>query len=107
VTSAARAAENESTFRDLNETLEKRAEELELGDTRTPYLCECDDERCTQVVLLSRDEYEQVRANPRTFVLVAGHQSPDDRVVREEPEHVVIEKTGEKAALVEERDPRA
>lgn len=107
MTSAARAAENESTFRELNEKLEQRADELELGEeTRTPYLCECDDERCTRVVLLTRDEYERVRAHPRTFVLMAGHQAPDDRVEHEGRDYVIVEKTGEKARLVEQRYPR-
>lgn len=102
-----RAAENEATFRELNETLQEKASEFELSGARNPYLCECDDERCTQVVLLTSEQYEQVRASPRSFVLVAGHESPDDRVVREAPEHVVVEKTGEKAELVEQRYPRA
>jgi hypothetical protein len=105
VRSVERAAENESTFREVNEKLEKRADELALTG-RTPYLCECDDERCTQVVLLTGEEYEQVRARPRTFLLVADHQSPDDRVVRTEADYVVIEKTGEKGTLVEQRYPR-
>jgi hypothetical protein len=105
--SARRAAENEATFREVNETLQEKATELELSGGRTPYLCECDDERCTQVVLLTGEEYEQVRANARAFVLVVGHESPDDRLVRQSPEYVVIEKTGEKAELVEQRYPRA
>jgi hypothetical protein len=107
VISAERAAENESTFRELNETLEKRADELDLGEGRMPFLCECDEERCTQVVLLTRDEYEGVRSHPRTFVLTSGHQAPDDRVVRDEPQYVIVEKTGEKGPLVEARNPRA
>jgi ABC-type sulfate/molybdate transport systems ATPase subunit len=107
VISAARAAENEATFRELNEKLEQRAEELDLTDTRTPYLCECDEERCTKVVLLAHDEYEAVRAHPRTFVLMSGHQAPDDRVLREDRDYVIVEKTGEKANIVEQRDPRA
>jgi hypothetical protein len=107
VISAERAAKNEATFREVNEKLEQRADELELGEGRTPYLCECDAERCTNVVLLTREEYEQVRAHPRTFVLVSGHQAPDDRVVRDESDYVVIEKTGAKGELVERRDPRS
>jgi hypothetical protein len=106
VISVERAAENEATFRELNEKLEQRADELEVGEGRIPFLCECDDERCTHVVLLTRDDYEQVRAHPRTFVLVSGHQASDDRVVRDEPGFVVVEKTGEKGLLVAQRDPR-
>jgi hypothetical protein len=106
VISVERAAENEATFRELNEKLEQRADELEIGEGRIPFLCECDDERCTHVVLLTRDDYEQVRAHPRTFVLDSGHQAPDDRVLQDGPDFVVVEKTGEKGLLVEQRDPR-
>jgi hypothetical protein len=105
--SARRAAENEATFREVNETLQEKAMELDLSGGRTPYLCECDDERCTQVVLLTGEEYEQVRASPRAFVLAVGHESSDDRLVRQSPDYVVVEKTGEKAELVEQRYPRA
>jgi hypothetical protein len=107
MSTAERAAENESTFRELNEKLQKRADELDVDGGRIPFLCECDEERCTHVVLLTRDEYEDVRSHPRTFVLTSGHQAPDDRVVRDEPDYVVVEKTGEKGPLVEARNPRA
>jgi hypothetical protein len=104
--SVERAAENESTFREVNEKLEERADELEIGEGRTPYLCECDDARCTNVVLLTRDEYERVRAKPRTFVLVSGHQAQDDAMVEDGHEFVIVEKTGAKGPLVEQRYTR-
>jgi hypothetical protein len=102
-----RAAENEATFRLANESLARKAGELGLGDDRTPYLCECEDERCTHVINLNRDEYEVVRADPRRFVMVPGHQGGDDRVVHEEDGFTVIEKAGEEGELVARRDPRS
>jgi hypothetical protein len=104
---AERAAANESTFRGVNERLEQKAAELSFGEERTPYLCECEDRGCTQVIFLARQEYEAIRANPRTFVLAPGHQSSDDRVVQEEPTFTIVEKTGEEGRLVEEQDPRS
>jgi hypothetical protein len=106
--SAKRRAENEATFREANEHLEEKAAELSFSQERTPYLCECESERCNEVILLSRQEYEAVRANPKTFVVLAGHhQSPYNIVVREEAGFTVIEKSGEEGELVAERDPRA
>jgi hypothetical protein len=106
--SAERAAENEATFRRVNETLEEKAAELGLRDERTPYLCECENERCTEVVQLTREEYEAVRTDPKTFFVVPGHQEADDSLVREEEaSYTVIEKTGEEGRLVAERNPRA
>jgi hypothetical protein len=104
--SRARAAENEAVFRQANETLEEKAAELALGQERTPYLCECENERCTQVVQLTRQEYEGIRGDPRRFVMVSGHQSTGDRVLREERGFTVIEKTGEEGDLVAEQNPR-
>jgi hypothetical protein len=105
--SVERAAENEATFRKANEGLEEKAAEFGLEEERTPYLCECEDERCTNVMGLTRSEYEAVRANPKSFVLVPGHQGADDVVLREATGFIVIEKTGEEGELVAERDPRA
>jgi hypothetical protein len=105
--SVKQAAENEVTFRSVNERLEEKAAELELLDQPTPYLCECEDESCTDVLLLRRDEYEDVRAHPRRFVMTPGHQADDDETIRDEAEFTVIEKHGEEGELVEPKDPRA
>jgi hypothetical protein len=105
--SAEQAAKNESTFRRANEALEDKATDLGLGDEPTPYLCECEDERCVKIVQLNREEYEAVRANPKRFVMVPGHQEADDVVVREEARFAVIEKGGQEGDLVAEQDPRS
>jgi hypothetical protein len=86
---------------------EQKAGELDLTGERTPYLCECEEERCTNVISLSREEYESVRAHPRRFVMVAGHESERDQVVQEGAGFTVIEKVGEEGELVAQRDPRA
>jgi hypothetical protein len=100
-------AENESAFRRVNEELAQKAQELCFGDERTPYLCECEDERCTQVVTLTRAEYEEVRDHSRWFFVVPGHDGPDDSVVGELGNVHVVEKTGEEGRLVEAQDPRS
>ncbi len=106
--SAKQRAQNEATFREANEHLEKKAAELDYGDERTPYLCECENERCTELIALSRPEYEQVRADPRRFVVVPGHHQPSyDEVIQEQAEFTIIEKTGEEGDFVEARDPRS
>jgi hypothetical protein len=101
------AAKNESTFRRTNESLEEQATALGLSDEPTPYLCECEDERCTKVVRLSREEYEVVRASPRRFVMVSGHQEADDLLIEEAARFTVIEKGGQEGDLVAEQDPRS
>jgi hypothetical protein len=105
--SVERAAKNEAAFRLANETLEAKASEFGFGEERTPYLCECEDEACTEVIRLTRKEYEAVRAHPKRFVMAPGHQKAGERVLREEPGFTVIEKQGEEGHLVAEEDPRS
>jgi hypothetical protein len=105
--SVQQAAENEATFRAANETLEQKAAELGFAGERTPYLCECEDPSCTSILQLSRADYEAVRAHPKRFVMVPGHQEPDDRLVEEKATYTVIEKVGEEGELVAEQNPRS
>jgi len=105
--SAAQRAENESIFRRANEDLEQKAQALTFGAEPTPYLCECEDPRCTEVIMLARSDYEAVRSNPRRFFIVPGHDAPEDRVIGGSDEFSVVEKTGEEGRLVEEQDPRS
>ena len=104
--SVARAVETASAFRAANEQLEAKADELGLGARPTPYLCECEDGRCTDLIALTRAEYEEVRASPKRFVIVSGHQEADARIVQEAPRFTVVEKIGEEGELVAARDPR-
>jgi hypothetical protein len=105
--SVEQAARNESAFRGVNERLEEKAEELELRDGPTPFLCECEDEGCTDVLLLERAQYEEVRAHPKRFVVTPGHQAESDQVVSGDGDFAVIEKHGEEGELVARQDPRS
>lgn len=42
---------------------------------RLPFICECADRTCMEIVRLSLDEYEEVRTHPRRFVTAPGHQA--------------------------------
>ena len=101
------AAKNESAFRRANERLKEKATDFGVAEERTPYLCECEDESCTKIVLLACAQYEEVRAEPKRFLMIPGHQDADDVVIQEDAEFVVIEKRGEEGALVAGQDPRS
>ena len=105
--SPARRAANEATFRAANEQIEQSAENLNLVALPVPFICECEDERCTQIVRLTLAEYEEVRRDAIRFFVSPGHQSEPDRVLAEAEAYTTIEKTGEEARLVAEQDPRA
>jgi hypothetical protein len=58
---------------------------------RTPYLCECEDQGCTQLIRLTQDEYAGLRSNGAQFVIAPGHPTRGRPVERNE-HYVVVDK---------------
>jgi hypothetical protein len=105
-----RVAENQTTFRRLNEEIEGVVEDA--GDSLTvrliPFLCECADARCTKIIRLTLREYEDIRAGPRRFAVALGHEigSEDEQVVSQSDRFTTVEKIGEPGRMAAESDPR-
>jgi hypothetical protein len=101
-----RVAANESAFREVNEAIERglwQGEESSL----VAFRCECASLDCTNMVELTPREYEHVRADPRRFLVLRGHQLPEVETVVETCErYVVVEKQAEAGAAAEASDPR-
>ena len=107
--SAERSAKNEARFREANEELERaRIELLGDGDDKaTPFLCECDQMRCTAVVLLTLNEYEIARGSRRRFVICPEHVTDNAEVVARRDTFWLVEKQGEAGRVAEaEADER-
>jgi hypothetical protein len=107
--SAARIAENNRRFREANEGIEAAARELD-ADFRVPFICECADERCTQVVRLSFDEYAHVRAQTLWFLVAPSHEHAEGamaRPVERHEEYVIVEKTGQAAEILRGPEERS
>jgi hypothetical protein len=106
-----RRAQNEALFREVNE----RIVELEKGRTGYDrddslligFVCECPREDCSEMIEVTRRQYEAVRENPRRFLVVPGHQDDDiANVAERHSNYLVVEKTGEAAEIGIEQDPR-
>jgi hypothetical protein len=105
-----RVARNEALFREVNERIEQVHEDArDLGANDTfAVLCECGDQNCVEEVQLTTQRYEQVRADPRTFVIVPGHAIPEvEEIVDEGAGFEVVRKHDEEAEIAERTDPRA
>jgi hypothetical protein len=103
----ARKATNESLFREVNERIEHAAENFAFPD-RVEFVCECGDVACTDRLLLSLAEYEEIRAHPARFAIKPGHDDPEvDRVVDDGGEYAVVEKIGEAREVARRQDPRS
>lgn len=101
-----RAAANEATIRDVNEGIE-RGQWPGEEDTPVGFRCECARLGCNQLVELTVREYEEIRSNPRRFVVVPGHEFPDVEIVVEPRRgYVIVEKQDQAAEVAEQHDPR-
>ena len=91
-----RRARNEVVFRSANERIAGKASALGAGDEPVPFLCECPEQTCTELVFLRLEEYAEIRANPRQFLAKPGHEGPASGVfaVRSADTYCVFEKTG-------------
>jgi len=99
-----RAARNEALFREVNERVASLAGE---GGTEIGFVCECSDDGCVERLYLGREEYDAVRANPRRFIVVPGHERSFEHVVERHGVYVVVEKLGNAGRISEQHDPRA
>ena len=103
-------ARNDALFRDANERINDVATSLDRHDQALlPFLCECADVRCTEIVQLSAQEYEELRRDSTRFATVPGHEGGDAsaRVVDENERYATVEKLGAAARVAVELDHRA
>ena len=101
-----RLASNEGVFREVNEGIERGQWP---GEPQEPvrFRCECARLGCNLLVELTLSGYQQVRAHPRRFLMVVGHQVPDlETVVERHPGYIVVEKLDEAGEHAEDTDPR-
>jgi hypothetical protein len=75
-------------FRSVNERIRELASVV--PDRVFELVCECDDDRCADVLHMDRYEYEALRANPQLFVLAKGHERDESGVVARADGYVVV-----------------
>jgi hypothetical protein len=107
-----RVARNEAVFREFNERVADMAASFDPqreGDAlRIEFVCECGNLDCLERLTLTRTTYEQVRSDPRRFVVAPGHEDTEiERVVARLEGYTVVEKIAEAAEVAIEHDPRS
>jgi hypothetical protein len=100
-----RAARNEVVFRRANEILGIKRQDLDI-EGATPFLCECGDPTCTELIRLSLEQYEHVRTRANWFLVAIGHDAEKARTVEGHDGYAIIEKSGVAGRIAEEEDPR-
>jgi hypothetical protein len=103
----ARAARNQSLFREVNERLEGLAQAFQFVTEMSSFACECADLACTAMMDLRLDEYQAIRSRPNQFAVLPGHVYTEvEDVLAEHDRYVVVAKIGVGAEIAEENDPR-
>jgi hypothetical protein len=101
-----RIAANQSRFREVNEAISRGQWPGEDG-TPIGFRCECAMLGCNGLIELTSAEYEHVRAHPRRFIVIPGHERVKvEHVVESRTTYSVVEKIDEAGELAEATDPR-
>jgi hypothetical protein len=99
-----RAGRNEALFREVNEQVEALSGE---SPGAPGFVCECSNADCTERLHVSLPVYESVRAEPRRFMVVPGHEHEAEHVVERRDGYVIVEKEGGAGRISEQTDPRS
>jgi hypothetical protein len=104
-----RVGRNEVLFRQVNERLRELGEGFALVSEQAEFICECADSSCAERIQMSLATYEEVRADPKRFFVVRGHELPEfEKVVSENDRYVIVEKLpGGPAGIAIRDDPRS
>jgi hypothetical protein len=108
-TTAERVARNDAIFREANEGIESAAREYSI-DGSLPFICECAEPTCQDIVRLDLAAYDAIRAVPTHFLNAPGHVKAAQgwaTIVESRDGYDVVEKVGPAADLAEELDPRS
>lgn len=106
---AERVARNEAAFREANESIREAAQRYGAADG-LPFICECAEPGCMEILRLVSTEYEAVRATPTHFITAPGHHRASEgwgKVVEQRDGYEIVEKVGHAANVAEELDPRS
>jgi hypothetical protein len=95
-----RLAANEVAFREVNEELAGRVEEVAGAHATFGVLCECSNQSCVEGITVTPTEYEAVHADPALFIVVPGHANRDiEDVVGETERYEIVRKRGDAAEV--------
>jgi hypothetical protein len=102
--SAERIGRNDAIFRNANENISNFAEYAGF-EAPVPFICECADPTCADIVPMTLQEYAAVRESPTTFLNVPGHEASAQgwgQVIDKHENYVVVAKIGPAAEVAEQ-----
>ena len=74
--------------RKANDRIAEKAEQLRFV-SRVPMLCECNEPGCRTVVMVSLDDYREIRRTEERFITAPGHGGGEAELESQGPEYDV------------------
>jgi hypothetical protein len=106
----ARAARNQSLFREVNERVKDVNDNVHAFTSVSDWVCECANDSCVERIEMGTHEYEHVRADGARFFVAPSkeHVWPDaERVIERHANYWVVEKIELAATIAAKQDPRS
>jgi hypothetical protein len=103
----ARIGRNEALFRHVNERLHDVNDAFGSMAGDFEIVCECGDLDCAERIVILKDAYEELRADPLLFAIVDGHVAVgvEDVVEQRRGYSVVRKRPGTPAAFASASNP--
>jgi hypothetical protein len=102
-------ARTQSLFRDVNERVSEINEAFSIALPLGDWVCECAKGDCSERVMLSHDDYERIRADPKLFFVFPSEDhvfEGIEEVVERNASYWVVRKQGLAGDLAAQVDPR-
>jgi hypothetical protein len=88
-----RLEKNQESFRNANQRLGNIVSDKVGRQETIPFLCECADGECLDVVSVSLIEYEKIHSHPDRYLIVRGHPtSPGESMLEERDGYWIVQK---------------
>jgi hypothetical protein len=92
-TRESRLERNQDAFRSANERLGDLVGDRVGSEQTIPFLCECPDDECMDIVSVTLREYEDVHSHPQRFLVVSGHPTTEgERILEDREGYWIVEK---------------
>lgn len=101
--SAQAEAVSQIAFRQVNEEIRRLADNSDFAELE--FFCECEHGDCLTRLSVPIHDYEAVRRFPTRFLVGPNHLGPNERIVEETDDYLVVEKVRPGAAAIS-HDPR-
>jgi hypothetical protein len=102
-----RRAENETIFRETNESIRDVVAGAPAVLPVVPFICECSDAGCRELVPMTLSDYARARETPRRFLVAPPHldrTGNESQVVYTAERFLIIEKGGLAGEVAESHD---